>query len=90
MALETVFKVAFKEMLSTMHDTEEKFKPNQVGKFGGSLFYCINYLAPPHVDNDAGVTLATQLIKEVKDKMDYAFCYLLWGICLVTTAKTTW
>jgi hypothetical protein len=62
---------------------------NNLGQLGVTSYYCWNYTAPQHNDQDHGWSICTQLRKT--SRLDeYNFAYTDWGHYLETRTNCLW
>lgn len=75
----------FKEMTKSAHDAGTF----PVGQYGLNIFYCFNYIAPLHADQDRSYTISITTAKS-GDPEHYNFCFSRWGIILYTHPGCIW
>ncbi|KAF6741312.1 hypothetical protein DFP72DRAFT_834356, partial [Ephemerocybe angulata] len=61
----------------------------RLGALAHTLYYCTNYVAPAHEDQDEGKGLCANLLKE-GEKTDYAFFHLAYGLLFIAESNSLW
>ena len=69
------------------HDRDAKLNP--LGRTGMNSFYCWEYGAPLHSDDDDCWSLCTTLFKKCEWD-EYNFAYAQWGLYIVTEENCLW
>ncbi|KAJ7121145.1 hypothetical protein C8R44DRAFT_981960 [Mycena epipterygia] len=77
-------------VINDIKHTVTKAGINRMGKMGMNSFYCWEYGAPLHRDNDATWSLCCQLWKDTPYKDEYNFAYAEWGCYIVTEENCVW
>jgi hypothetical protein len=62
---------------------------NALGLLGVTAYYCWNYTAPQHRDNDRGWSISVQ-IEKTSRRDEYNFAYTDWGRYLETRRNCVW
>jgi hypothetical protein len=78
---------------SVVKDLEAEATTNEgirMGSTAASLFYCNDYLAKQHTDNDVGIGICAQLEKMCTDQYGYSFAYPEYGFYISTERNTAW
>ncbi|KAI0697860.1 hypothetical protein BC835DRAFT_1413370 [Cytidiella melzeri] len=63
---------------------------SKMGSKGVNQYYCSNYIAPLHADNDMTTTLCCQLEKQNTKHRELDFCYSKYGFYVETVANMAW
>ncbi|KAI0087688.1 hypothetical protein BDY19DRAFT_907142 [Irpex rosettiformis] len=63
---------------------------SRLGGNGVNMYYCTNYMAPIHPDDDVGISLCCQLEKRGGADTDLDFVYARHGVYIETRANTGW
>jgi hypothetical protein len=62
---------------------------NALGQRGVTAYYCWNYTAPQHHDNDHGWSISAQILKTARID-EYNFAYSDWGHYMETRTNRIW
>lgn len=88
MAMDNV-RIAFPEAYANIVKVANNAGNFPVGRFGMNSFYCWNYVAPQHTDNDRSFTISIQLEKEALDD-EYNFACTEYNFYIKTEVNTLW
>jgi hypothetical protein len=62
----------------------------RMGTMAANIFYCSNYLAYQHEDNDASPGICSQLVLDRIHADEWNFSYTEWGRYIVNEPNTVW
>ncbi|KIK37334.1 hypothetical protein CY34DRAFT_776189 [Suillus luteus UH-Slu-Lm8-n1] len=75
-------------VVKNLRDVTSTAKAQRLGSTGCVTFYCHNYVAPQHKDNDVSWTISTQLERRGKDD-EWNFSFTEWGVYIRNMDNTT-
>jgi len=62
----------------------------RMGTTAANIYYCTDYLAYQHCDNDASPGVCSQLILDREYVDEWNFAYTEWGHYIVNEPNTVW
>jgi hypothetical protein len=84
-----VVKQAARKVFKHMTEAARDAGTFPLGQYGLNIYYCFNYIAPLHKDNDRSYTVSITTARS-GDPNYYNFCFARWGIILHTYPGTIW
>ena len=78
------------QIVSEYHTLTEVQGLKRLGTYGVNLYYCSDYMAPIHPDDDQGISLCCQLEKSGCPDGVLDFVYAYYGLYVKTQRNMAW